>query len=385
MIVPVLVYVYDRKKKASTKHAASVELRLTLERKSKYLSTGIRLLPKEWHRGTVVNRPDSAELNETLNSIMVRARKVVNTMIETGDLNLDEIPRRMEELTRDKRLFYDFCVERTKVRVYGKSSDTSARYDRFLRWLKEWGKIIYFSDVTDTNIIRMDEELANTGMKPYSKWNNYHRFLNSFILDAIDEGFLKRNPYKWIQIDKDKNNGLKKHLTPEEFHRLKNATMPTPSLERVRDLFVFQTYTCLSYVDLEAFDTSQINKTGVYTSKRGKTGIEFTFYVLKPARDILAKYGGHLPLISNVKYNEYLKLVAQAASIDKPVTSHWARHTGATILLNDGGVDMEIISRILGHTSTRQTRETYAKMLDTTVAKAMKGFEERIEHTRKEK
>ena len=299
-------------------------------------------------------------------------------MVETGDLYLDEIPRRMEELTRDKRLFYDYCVERTKVRVYGKSPDTAERYNRFLRWLKEWGKIIYFSDITYKNIIRMDEKLASTGMKPYSKWNNYHRFLNSFILDAIDEGFLKRNPYKWIQIDKEKNNGLKKYLTPEEFFRLKNTQMPTPSLERVRDLFVFQTYTCLSYVDLEAFDTSLINKTGVYTSKRGKTDVEFTFYVLKPAKDILDKYSGRLPLISNVKYNEYLKIVAQAAGIDKPVTSHWARHTGATILLNDGGIDMEIISRILGHTSTRQTRETYAKMLDTTVAKAMKGFESRI-------
>ena len=247
-------------------------------------------------------------------------------------------------------------------------------------------EIIALQDSVQPSPLRkkMDEELASTGMKPYSKWNNYHRFLNSFILDAIDEGFLKRNPYKWIQIDKEKNNGLKKHLTPEEFNKLQIAKMPTPSLERVRDLFVFQTYTCLSYVDLESFDTSLINKTGVYTSKRGKTGIEFTFYVLKPARDILDKYGGKLPLISNVKYNEYLKLVAQAAGIDKPVTSHWARHTGATILLNDGGVDMEIIARILGHTSTRQTRETYAKMLDTTVTKAMMGFESRIKRSTSE-
>ena len=90
-------------------------------------------------------------------------------MVETGDLNLDEIPRRMEELTRDKRLFYDYCVERTKVRVYGKSPDTAERYNRFLRWLKEWGKIIYFSDVTYKNIIRMDEKLASTGIKPYAR------------------------------------------------------------------------------------------------------------------------------------------------------------------------------------------------------------------------
>ncbi len=378
MIVPILVYIYDRKKKAGPKTAASVELRLTLERKSKYITTGVRLLPKEWHNGIVVNRPDSAELNELLDSIMVRARKVTHAMIEAGELNLDEIPRRMEELTVDKRLFYDYCVDRTKVRIYGKSNDTAARYNRFLDWLKKWGKIIYFSDVTDRNIIKMDEELSAIGMKNYSKWNNYHRFLNSFIIDAMDEGFLKRNPYKWVHINKEKNNGLKKHLTFEEFSKLQRAKMPTTSLERVRDLFVFQTFTCMSYVDLENFDVSMINSAGVYTAKRGKTGVEFSFFVMKPARDILEKYNGKLPLISNVKYNDYLKLVAQAAGIEKPITSHWARHTGATILLNDGGVEMEVISRILGHTSTRQTRETYAKLLDTTVVTAMKGLEKRI-------
>ena len=49
------------------------------------------------------------------------------------------------------------------------------------------------------------------------------------------------------------------------------------------------------------------------------------------------------------------------------------------------GVDMEIIARILGHTSTRQTRDTYAKLLDTTVATAMKGLEKRICKTSKTK
>ena len=40
----ILVFVYDRKKKSTNKRPASVELRLTLERKTKYMSTGIRLL-----------------------------------------------------------------------------------------------------------------------------------------------------------------------------------------------------------------------------------------------------------------------------------------------------------------------------------------------------
>ena len=82
-------------------------------------------------------------------------------------------------------------------------------------------------------------------------------------------------------------------------------------------------------------------------------------------------------MLSNVNYNKYLKVVAQAAGIDKQLTTHWARHTGATILLNEG-IDMETVAKILGHSSTRITRSTYAKLLDSTVADKMLEAEEKL-------
>ena len=378
---PILTFVYDRRKKASSHKEGSVELRITFERHQKFMTTGVRLLPKQWKNGQVINRLDAQEMQQTLETLMSKARKVINEMLSCGNLNIDEIPARLKSDTVDERSFIKFCEDRVKVRAYGKKADTVERYDRFMRWLKNYGKIRFFSEVTDKNIILMDESLRATGMKNYSKWNNYHRFMNSFILDAIDEGYLKRNPYKWLHIEKEKNSGLQKYLTKEEFHKIETAIMPTKSLERVRDVFVFQTYTCLSYVDLANFDMEKMNNRdgiSIYNGKRGKTGKEFSFLLMKKARAILDKYGGKLPVISNIKYNEYLKVVAQSAKVDKPITSHWARHTGATMLLNEGGVDMEVIARILGHSSTRQTRETYAKLLDTTVEKEMQAYEKRI-------
>ena len=70
-------------------------------------------------------------------------------------------------------------------------------------------------------------------------------------------------------------------------------------------------------------------------------------------------------------YNQYLKLVALAAGVDKPVSTHYARHTGATLLLNEG-IDMRIISKICGHSSTKITEQVYAKLLDETVVDAVK-------------
>jgi integrase len=152
--------------------------------------------------------------------------------------------------------------------------------------------------------------------------------------------------------------------------------MPTECIERVRDVFVFQTYTCLSYSDLLEFDSRMVQEVkgvNVYVGSRIKTNMTFTIPLLSPALDILHKYNGKLPVISNVKYNEYLKIVAQAAGIDKPLTTHWARHTGATLLLNEG-VPMQIVSKICGHSSTKITEQIYAKLLDETVVKAIQDL-----------
>lgn len=134
----------------------------------------------------------------------------------------------------------------------------------------------------------------------------------------------------------------------------------------------------MSYSDLKKFDASKIVKVKgmkVYTGKRLKTGKPFTIPLLPPALKILSIYNNVLPIISNVKYNDYLKVVAQATGIDKPISSHWARHTGATLLLNKG-IDIKIVSRICGHSSIKVTEQIYAKLLDETVVKSMNSIKD---------
>lgn len=372
--MPSVSLVYDRKKTAARTKAAVVEIRISYDYRKKYISTGVKVLPKEWRNGMVTGRLDAIELNKALTTMRNKVLKAVNEMLEEGCMDVREIPARMRRAETDGKGFVEFCRERAEVRTYGRSKDSAARYARFLRWFQRWGVIKTFGDVTERNVQRMDAALKAQGMRDYSKWSNYHRFLNSFILDAMSEGYIRRNPYKWVHIEKDKeSHGLHKYLTRDELERVRTARMGTASLDRVRDLFVFQSYTCLSYADLAAFDVrmvKDVNGRKMYTARRGKTGVEFTFMLLPPALEVLRKYDGRLPMLSNVKYNQYLKAVAQLAGVDKPITSHWARHTGATLLLN-AGVGMETVAKILGHASTKMTRSVYAKLLDDTVAREM--------------
>lgn len=371
---PSLAYVYDRYKKASSKQKAVIELRITFNKKQKYLSTGVSIYPHQWKAGTVVNSPDAPFLNQYLNKLLMDVRQTLLEMSQVGFIDIFAIKKPTDE--SEHLSFIDYCEKRASIRKYGHTKASQRRYDLFLRHFKLWGEITEFEDVTERNIIKYDYHLKRQGLRTSSKWNNYHRFLNSFIIDAINDGYLSRNPYKWISIEKDKGGRIGKYLSPTEFKMLKDAPMPTKCLEQVRDVFVFQTYTCLSYSDLKEFDSLAVQEMKgmkVYLGNRHKTKKSFTIPILAPAWGILMKYEGKLPVISNVKYNKYLKDVASKANISKPISSHWARHTGATFLLNEG-VDLKIIAKICGHSSTRITEQVYAKLLDETIVEAVKDL-----------
>lgn len=299
--LPQISLIYNRHKKASSTRKASVEIRVTHCYKQKYISTGVMLYPNQWKKGRIVNCPDIMEVSQALDKMLKDTRQVLVDMVEEGNIDLNTLSDKLAKRNQCDLTFLDFCNQRAEIRKYGKVVDSQERYDRFLRLFKVWGKIKRFEDLNEANIMAYDKYLSSTGMKPYSKWNNYHRFLNSFIHDAIDAGYLQRNPYKWVNIATGKHTGsIDRYLTPVEFRKIRTAVMPTPCLERVRDLFVFQTYTCMSYTDLVSFDSGQIQEikgTKVYASKRQKTGKPYTIPILSPAWDILVRYKGKLPVI----------------------------------------------------------------------------------------
>lgn len=215
--LPSFSWCFDRRGTLATTGVASVEMRVSYMRRCKVMATGVRLGRGEWRDGRVVKRGDAVALNRVLERMRGDVLRVLDEMMEEGMVDIMAIPDRMARMKGEGRTFLEWCRERAEVRKYGRAADSQERYDRFLRWFSAWGGIRYFSDVTDHGVLAMDAALKEKGMTDYSKWNNYHRFLNSFILDAMAAGLLRRNPYKWVNIRKDKeSHGLHKYLTLEE-------------------------------------------------------------------------------------------------------------------------------------------------------------------------
>ena len=376
---PNLTFIYDRKKVASKTKAGVVELRISDENVRKYISTGVKLLPKEWSNGSVVCRKDFKELNDQLQIIKKKASEIINKMMDEDCLDINAVPGILKGTLMQSETFIAYAEELAHRRYRNITKGTQDHYKLLFKFLNEWKGIVYFSDITERKIMKMDDELERRGLKECTRWN-YHKLMKTFIIQAVEDGLVKRNPYSRLDIKKGSEEGLTRFLSPEEFHRLESCIIPIERLRKVRDLFVFQTYTMMGYADLAAFDYKNCVKVKgqlVYKARRQKTGQEFTIMLLDPAVTILKRYKNKLPIISNVKYNEYLKAAVLYAHIDKPVSTHWARHTGATMLLNEGKVPMHIIQHILGHASIRETERTYAKLMDETIVETMANYQER--------
>ena len=172
-------------------------------------------------------------------------------------------------------------------------------------------------------------------------------------------------------------------LTEHEINEIATKKFSSERLEQIRDVFLFCCYTGLAFADVEKLKPSEIG-IGIDGSKwiftnRQKTDTLSRIPLLSIAIDILEKYKDHpacitsnkvLPVLSNQKYNEYLKEIANICGINKKMTSHTERHTFATTITLSNGVPMESVSKMLGHKNIKTTHH-YPKVLDKKISDDM--------------
>jgi len=357
---PSIAVVFDRKHVTPAK-AAPYELRVTFGGHSYYITTGIRS-----------NKPNSLSLEESkrLAAMQVNVTDKINDcLLRNKPIIMDEI-RRIAFQAPSGTDFLEFFNERIEKRVMAEG--TRAHYEVTLDRLVEFGKIQSMIDVTVENISNFDTWLHGRKLGDAAIYK-YHSCLKAVINDAVAFGKLDQNPY--VRMRGKISRGEKKvidYLTETEFNRIRFARMPTVFLEHARDLFVFQTMTALSYSDLVKFDIKDYRiDAGRYIradATRSKTGVQYITELLKPAIEIGEKYGWKLPIMTNQKYNYALKLVAQAAGVNRNLHTHMARSTFATWALSNGA-KVQNVSKMLGHAGIGMTMKHYATILENDVIK----------------
>ncbi len=195
------------------------------------------------------------------------------------------------------------------------------------------------------------------------------KVIKKILKIAMEEGYIRAMPFK-VKLVKDTLQYTP--LSVDELRTIRNRQFETARMAQVRDVFIFACYSGLAFTDLKNLtkDDMLIDEDGKewIVKPRQKTKIISHIPLLPIAKELWEKYDYKLPVLTNQKYNSYLKELADVCGINKNLHSHLARHTFATILLNNG-VDMVSVSKILGHSNSRITEKTYAQMMPETIMK----------------
>ncbi|NDW19288.1 hypothetical protein D0T53_10225 [Dysgonomonas sp. 216] len=370
-------FVFDRKGEtkndAKKKALVQVEVFDKVSRKKVYISTGVKIIREQYSSDSgfsVKKHPNAAVVKSKAHNIY---NKVEAFIYSDECQSIDDVKnwdKTEENMTTNVVDFIRADLKRRDV------SYTTLEYNNsFIKRLNEFGKIKTFRDLTFANIEDFDLHLKKT-IKSQPTLYKRHSLFKGYIEKARRRGLIERNPYDDFVFKKGKSEDPV-YLVESEVKQIidyEPKGVSKERLQRVKDLFIFQCFTGLSYKDTQCFkkeDINIVNGEEQIHGNREKTGVPYVIFVLPKAKEILDKYNYKLPVISNQKYNDYLKLLISYIGIEKDVTTHTGRHTFGTYLINNG-VSIEAIPKIMGHTNMKQSL-LYARMLGVTAINEMKA------------
>jgi integrase len=217
----------------------------------------------------------------------------------------------------------------------------------------------------------------------------HYQRISRVVRIAISKGYINRFPFSDYKPKIDKSPLV--YLTFEEVKKIEAKVFSVPRLEMVKKTFLFSCYSGLSFKEME-----NLKPVNIITSDeevfwlnmtRQKTGKPYKVVMLPQAHQLikdLQEYSGHiqtgklLPIMSNQKYNAYLKEVADICGIPKVLTSHVGRKTFSIGLALRSNVSIELLSALLGHSSIRVTTDYYAKVTDESMIDGVKNLAEQL-------
>ena len=242
------------------------------------------------------------------------------------------------------------------------------------------------TDITRQHILTFQTQSIKDFKKSTSA--GYQAKIRTIFKYAFEGGKMSTYVYNNVHIDKGQPNPIV-YLTEDELQRIKDKQFSTDRMKSVKNAFLFQCFSGLSYIDMKNLEKEDFKRTndGRYFIKkrRQKTNQEFTTVLLKDAADIAIMNHFELKVNSNQKYNEYLKELADLCSIEKKLTSHVARHTFVVYLLNKH-IPQETIGKMCGWAEGDAARmlKVYGKLLDETVFADTKELETEQEKMQRE-
>ena len=326
-------------------------------------------------------------------------KSAFNARHRPDDVQEEQTSEKLDASEEFYKAFDDF------VRVCGRQNDwTHATYEKFaavknhLRAFRAELNFSFFNEAGLTEYVRYLREVREMRNSTIGKQLS---FLKWFLRWSFSQGMHRNNAYDTFRPKLKDTQKKIIFLTWEELTRLREFEIPPAkqSLDRVRDVFLFQCFTGLRYSDVYNLRRSDIKEDHIEVTTI-KTSDSLVIELNKHSKSILEKYQDMvfehdkaLPVITNQKMNEYLKELAELAGINEPIRQTYYKgneridevtpkyallgtHAGRRTFICNAlalGIPPQVVMKWTGH-SDYKAMKPYIDIADDIKANAMSKF-----------
>jgi integrase/recombinase XerD len=403
------VKVYPRLDKANKTGQVPIYLRLTKNRKSKYIALDVYINPKDWNEKTgkvKLTAPNATQINSFIASKEAEA-EAISLEMETKSRFITAYDIKSRIIGNPPDDFFMFMENRSKALSEELSVGTIRRIGGILAKLKKFcNRDKLFFDEINVKFIRDFQQFLIEDLKNHT--NTVHsnlKVIRKMICDAIDEELMpaEKNPFNKIKLKAQKT--FREFLLDDELEKIEKLQLEERSmLNHHRNLYIFSAYSGgVRISDLLMMRWKNFNGQHLYFQVK-KTKEDLSIKLPKKSLEILSFYKALakenntegqeafiFPLLKMTPYesdkfklfnaissataftNKSLRAIAKLAKIDKKISFHTARHSWAVRALQKG-MRIEYVSKLMGHSSVRHT-EIYARILNEELDKAMNVFD----------
>lgn len=405
------IKVFPKMNKINKQGLVPVYLRLTKNRRSKYIALDVYIDPKDWNEKTGKLRPGAVNAKQINSYLSIKEAEAEATSLEMESrskfVSAYDIKSKLLGIAPGD--FFTFFEKRIQERTEEFSVGTINHYKCVQKKLRNFcGKEILYFDELNVSFIREFQEYLKNDLNNHT--NTIHsnlKIIRTLLNDAAAEELMpfEKNPFNKIKLRAQKTS--REFLLDDELDRLEKLELrENTMINHHRNLYIFSAYTAgIRISDLLTMRWKNFDGEHLYftikknqedisiklpekslqllayykeLAQRGKgkpvvTPESYIFPLLKIAVDETDKLVLHKAISSATTYvNKNLRLLTKKAKIHKNISFHTARHSWAVRALQKG-MRIEYVSKLMGHQSVKHT-EVYAKILNEELDKAMEVF-----------
>lgn len=379
--------------------------RITYQEKRYEFSIGVLINPNLWNSKLQLVKPPNEE-NTNINNQLSLIKSKINQaflllQIKKQDFDVVDIYKiyKGEKPKAEKavlEVYQEYMVRLKKLLDKEIQQVTYNKYMESFNHLKNFIKYkfktndIKLKDIKNNFLDELEFYLKiDVDKKKGLAQSTINKIIQRFrrtIKYAVSEGYLEKDPFMLYKAKALNKNIV--FLSNVELKKIEKHQFKTERINNVKLLFVFCCYTGLAFKEM-----SLLKKRDIITGydnnlwiviKRSKTLREYKIPLLPKAREIIKHFDDTnsdfcFPNISNQKFNEYLKEIADVVGLQKTLTHHIARKTFASTVLLNNGVPMEIVSELLGHSKITTTQGHYAKVVQSQISNQISILTKKLE------